>query len=188
MEDDGVLRGGGGGGWSAPEPTAIDGSTILVSPLQESGKPGFSFEIQYSRVWITTQVLLRRPRRPACLPGPDPSASSLEDRAHAVRIDHLRQIRSLARFISFEPLLGPIGPVDLVGIAWVIVGGESGLGSRPMDPSWAMALRDRCREAGAAFFFKQWRGFRPKSGGRLLEGREWNELPGQAAACKASGT
>ena len=85
------------------------------------------------------------------------------------------------------PLLGA-GTVDLAGITWVIVGGESGPGVRPMDPSWAMALRNRCREAGTAFFFKQWGGIRPKSGSRLLEGREWNELPGQAGACKTFGT
>ena len=104
---------------------------------------------------------------------------SVEDAEHAGRIKHLRQIRSRARFISFEPLLGPIGAVDLSGIAWAIVGGESGPKARPMAPSWATELRDRCRQFGVAFFFKQWGGPRPKSGGRLLEGREWNGFPWQ---------
>ena len=104
---------------------------------------------------------------------------SVEDAEHAGRIEHLQQIRSAARFISFEPLLGPIGAVDLTGIAWAIVGGESGPKARPMAPSWATELRDRCRQFGVAFFFKQWGGPRPKSGGRLLEGREWNGFPWQ---------
>jgi len=104
---------------------------------------------------------------------------SVEDAAHKSRINHLRHINSEARFISFEPLLGPIGQVDLSGIAWAIVGGESGPKARPMEPSWATALRDKCRIEGVAFFFKQWGGARPKSGGRLLEGEEWNGFPWQ---------
>ena len=102
---------------------------------------------------------------------------SVEDSAHTGRIEHLRQINSRARFISFEPLLGPIGSVDLTGIAWAIVGGESGPGGRKIAPEWAIELRDRCLEDGVAFFFKQWGGLRPKSGGRCLEGREWNGFP-----------
>ena len=105
--------------------------------------------------------------------------TSVEDAAHKRRIDHLRQINSEARFVSFEPLLGPIGPVNLTGIAWAIVGGESGPKARQMAPSWAAELRDECIEAGVAFFFKQWGGTRPKSGGRLLDGREWNTFPWQ---------
>lgn len=104
---------------------------------------------------------------------------SVEDAAHKNRIEHLRQINSEARFISFEPLLGPIGDVDLTGIAWAIVGGESGPGARPMAASWATQLRIACERFGAAFFFKQWGGARPKSGGRLLEGEEWNGFPWQ---------
>ena len=104
---------------------------------------------------------------------------SVEDAAHTGRIEHLRQINSEARFISFEPLLGPIGAVDLSGIAWAIVGGESGPKARPMAPSWATDLRDRCEAAEVAFFFKQWGGAQPKAGGRLLEGEEWNCFPWQ---------
>ena len=104
---------------------------------------------------------------------------SVEDADHKARINHLRQVNSEARFISFEPLLGPIGPVDLSGIAWAIVGGESGPKARPMASSWATELRDRCEAASVAFFFKQWGGARPKSGGRLLEGEEWNGFPWQ---------
>ncbi len=102
---------------------------------------------------------------------------SVEDGAHKKRIEHLRQINSDARFISFEPLLGSIGKVDLQGIAWAIVGGESGPKARPMQPEWATELRDACKRQRVAFFFKQWGGPRPKSGGRLLEGVEWNGFP-----------
>jgi len=102
---------------------------------------------------------------------------SVEDAAHKKRIDHLRQINSDARFISFEPLLGPIGSIDLSGIAWAIVGGESGPKARRMEETWAIELRDACEAADVAFFFKQWGGPRPKSGGRLLEGEEWNGFP-----------
>ena len=102
---------------------------------------------------------------------------SVEDEKHKKRISHLRQVNSQARFISFEPLLGPIGDVDLSGISWAIVGGESGPRARPMATEWATSLRDRCKDEKVAFFFKQWGGPRPKSGGRLLEGREWNGFP-----------
>ena len=102
---------------------------------------------------------------------------SVEDQPRAGRIRHLRKMDSDYRFVSFEPLLGPIGDVDLTGIAWAIIGGESGPGARPMRREWVLALRERCRQAGTAFFFKQWGGARPGSNGRLLEGREWDEQP-----------
>ena len=104
---------------------------------------------------------------------------SVEDAMRKKRIEHLRQINSEARFISFEPLLGSIGKVDLSDIAWVIVGGESGPKARPMQESWAIELRDQCKKSKTAFFFKQWGGARPKSGGRLLEEKEWNGFPWQ---------
>lgn len=102
---------------------------------------------------------------------------SVEDAAHVSRIEHLRGVDSPARFISFEPLLGPVGNVDLAGIAWAIVGGESGPGARPMKADWAREIRDACDSHGTAFFFKQWGGARPKSGGRMLDGEERNGFP-----------
>lgn len=104
---------------------------------------------------------------------------SIENNAHKGRAAHLQQINSKARFISFEPLLGPIDPIDLSGISWAIVGGESGPRARPMEEHWATRLRDTCCAYDVAFFFKQWGGPRPKSGGRLLEGEEWNGFPWQ---------
>jgi protein gp37 len=102
---------------------------------------------------------------------------SVEDGKNTVRLKHLRAARASVKFISFEPLLGPIGSLDLRGIDWAIVGGESGPHARPMAEAWALEIRDQCRIANVAFFFKQWGGVRPKSGGRTLQGREWNQYP-----------
>lgn len=102
---------------------------------------------------------------------------SVEDRRAKVRIEHLRQSPAAVRFLSVEPLIGPVGDVDLSGIHWVIAGGESGPGARPMAIEWARQIRDLCAVQDVAFFFKQWGGGRPKTGGRDLDGREWNDLP-----------
>jgi protein gp37 len=102
---------------------------------------------------------------------------SVEDAAHTSRIEHLKQINSEARFISFEPLLGSISNIDLRGIAWAIVGGESGPRARPVGEAWVRLIRAICNRDDVAFFFKQWGGPRPKSGGRLLDGEEWNGFP-----------
>jgi len=102
---------------------------------------------------------------------------SIEDAANAVRLKHLHAAQASVKFVSFEPLLGPVGKIDLVGIDWAIVGGESGPRARPMAEEWALEIRDLCRSAKVAFFFKQWGGIRPKAGGRLLRGREWNQYP-----------
>jgi protein gp37 len=109
---------------------------------------------------------------------------SVEDAQNIVRLKHLRAARASMKFISFEPLLGPVGKIDLTGINWAIVGGESGPRARPMAEEWAIEIRDQCQTAMVAFFFKQWGGIRPKSGGRLLEGREWSQYPGTHAGRK----
>lgn len=102
---------------------------------------------------------------------------SVEDRQAASRITHLQAAPAGVRFLSVEPLLGPVGDVDLSGIDWVIVGGESGPGARPVDIDWIRSVRDQCAAQHVAFFFKQWGGLRPKTGGRLLDGREYSEFP-----------
>ena len=145
------------------------------------------FEVMEKASWHVFQVLTKRSSlmrnyvRARYRGGPVPPhiwlGVSVEDAAHTSRIAHLKAVNSEARFISFEPLLGPIGEVDLCDIAWAIVGGESGPGARPMEPDWARRLRDICDRDGVAFFFKQWGGARPKSGGRLLDGEEWNGFP-----------
>lgn len=102
---------------------------------------------------------------------------SIEDAKNAIRLKHLRISQASVKFVSFEPLLDSVGKVDLTGIDWAIVGGESGPHARPMKEEWAIEIRDQCQKAKVAFFFKQWGGFRPKAGGRLLRGREWNQYP-----------
>lgn len=104
------------------------------------------------------------------------SVESAQSARH--RIAHLRSLHPGAvKFLSIEPLLSQLGVIDLRGIHWVIVGGESGPGARPMHPDWVREIRDQCIAADVPFFFKQWGGIRPKTGGRELDGREWNEMP-----------
>ena len=103
--------------------------------------------------------------------------TSIEDERVVRRADTLRSIPAAIRFISAEPLLGSLDSLDLSGIHWVIGGGESGAGFRPPKPEWATGLRDMCQREGVAFFWKQWGGLRGKSGGRLLDGVEWNQYP-----------
>ncbi len=102
---------------------------------------------------------------------------SVETTECAFRIDDLRRTAAATKFLSLEPLLGPLPDLDLREIDWVIVGGESGPGARPMDPAWAADIRDQCRSANVPFFFKQWGGVNKKKAGRLLDGREWNDTP-----------
>ena len=102
---------------------------------------------------------------------------SVEDSAALGRIAELREVPAAVRFLSCEPLLGPLDGLDLDGIGWLIVGGESGPGARPMHPAWPRGLRDACLTAGVPYFFKQWGGPTPKAGGRLLDGRTWDEMP-----------
>jgi len=102
---------------------------------------------------------------------------SVETSQYAWRIDALRETRAHVKFLSLEPLLGPLASLNLQGIHWVIVGGESGPGARPMDPEWVASIRDQCRSARVPFFFKQWGGVFKKRAGRELEGRTWDEMP-----------
>lgn len=102
---------------------------------------------------------------------------SVEDQSKRSRIRHLQDTNSSIRFLSIEPLIGPPGVMDLANIQWVIVGGESGAHARPMQLAWARSVRDQCVEQNVPFFFKQWGGFRPKAGGRDLDGRTWDEYP-----------
>jgi protein gp37 len=102
---------------------------------------------------------------------------SVENDKALSRISHLQRTNAGIRFLSIEPLIGPIEKLNLKGIDWVIVGGESGPGARPVDPRWVLNIRNQCIKARVAFFFKQWGGRSPKAAGRLLEGREWSQFP-----------
>lgn len=107
---------------------------------------------------------------------------SVENKDYTYRIADLRKTDAQVKFLSLEPLLGPLKRMNLKGIDWAIVGGESGPGARPMDPDWVLDIRDQCEKAGVPFFFKQWGGTNKKKAGRLLEGQTWDEMPLVAAA------
>ena len=102
---------------------------------------------------------------------------SVENGDYQIRIDLLRQSKARLKFLSLEPLLGPLPDLDLTGIDWVIVGGESGPGARPMKKEWVLQIRDNCKASGVPFFFKQWGGVNKKRAGRELQGQTWDELP-----------
>ncbi len=102
---------------------------------------------------------------------------SVENEDHLYRVDHLRQVPAAVRFLSCEPLIGPLDALDLDGIGWVITGGESGPNARPLEQEWVRTIRNKCLEAGVPFFHKQWGGRTPKAGGRLLDGKLWNGMP-----------
>jgi protein gp37 len=145
------------------------------------------FETMEQAHWHTFQVLTKRSSlmrdylkaRYASRPPPRHIwlGVSVEDSKAKTRVQHLREAPAAVRFLSVEPLIGALGPMELQGIQWVIAGGESGPRARPMNIEWARQIRDECREQGVPFFFKQWGGIRPKSGGRELDGREWNDFP-----------
>jgi protein gp37 len=102
---------------------------------------------------------------------------SVENSRYRFRIEHLREVQAAVRFLSIEPLLAPVGELNLDGIHWVIVGGESGHHSRPMKHEWVTEIRDQCLLSEVPFFFKQWGGRTPKAGGRQLDGRVWSQMP-----------
>jgi len=104
---------------------------------------------------------------------------SVENKDYTCRIDDLRRTHAQTKFLSIEPLLGPIDDLNLAGIDWVIVGGESGPKARPIQRKWVVNIRRQCRHAGVAFFFKQWGGVNKKKTGRKLDGRTYNEMPNQ---------
>jgi protein gp37 len=136
----------------------------------------------------TFQILTKRHHRLVALaphlPWPDNvwMGVSIENRRCVERADYLRRVPAAVRFISAEPLLGPLDTLDLEGIDWLIAGGESGHSHRPMKIEWARALRDRCQEESVAFFFKQWGGATARSGGRSLDGEEHSAMPKTAVA------
>ena len=133
--------------------------------------------------WHQYQVLTKRAERLEEVSRELPWAAhiwmgvSVENNDYLWRIDHLRRTGARIKFLSIEPLLGSVGKINLRGIDWVIVGGESGPGARTMSAEWVKDIRDQCRKAGVAFFFKQWGGVQKKRYGRELEGRTWDEMP-----------
>jgi protein gp37 len=159
------------------------------------------FQVMTAANWHVFQLLTKRPDRMAAFLQKRRIAdhiwvgTSVENRRHGVpRIDRLREVNAAVRFLSVEPLLENVGKIDLRGIAWVIVGGESGPRARPMEPDWARSVHQQCIDAGTRFFFKQWGTHGPdgirrtkKSNGRIFEGKVWSEMPqfGSAAGARS---
>ncbi len=141
------------------------------------------FEVMTRAHWHVFQVLTKRAERLASYASSRAwpfnvwAGVSVEDARTAGRIAFLQQAPAAVRFLSLEPLLGPLPNLSLDGIHWVIVGGESGPGARPMEKSWVDGIRDQCAATGTPFFFKQWGGRNKKRAGRLLDGRTWDETP-----------
>jgi protein gp37 len=174
---------------------------IFVNSMSDLFHPGVPedfidrvFDTMLLGSWHQYQVLTKRPERMAAyldsrrerlgeLRTTAPQiwlGASVETQAYVHRARVVSQLPSAVRFLSCEPLLGPLDLNEVLGeskVNWVIVGGESGHGARAMDPAWLIALRDQCRAAGVAFFFKQWGGRNKKAAGRQLEGRAWDEFP-----------
>jgi protein gp37 len=141
------------------------------------------FKTMQSASQHTFQILTKRSERllelSSDLPWPSNvwQGVSIENESTLSRIDHLKKVPAAVRFLSLEPLLGPLKALDVNGIHWVIVGGESGPGARPMKEDWVNEIQQKCVAAGVPFFFKQWGGVQKHKNGRLLQGRTWSEYP-----------
>jgi len=163
-----------------------------MSDLFQTGVPDDYIKavsnVMISANWHTYQVLTKRSERMLELLSDEIHRAakqehiwwgvSVEDREYGLpRIEHLRQAPARVRFLSIEPLLEDLGSLDLTGISWIIVGGESGPGARPMKKEWVISIRDQCKEQRVPFFFKQWGGVRKARNGRMLQGRTYDEYP-----------
>lgn len=169
--------------WKRPKVVFVNSMSDLFHPDVPDEFIHRVFETMTRASLHQFQVLTKRPERVAAmsavLPWPNNvwMGTSVENARYLGRVDKLRATGARTRFLSLEPLLGPLPDIDLSCIHWVIVGGESGPGARPMKESWAIDLRDQCQTAGVAFFFKQWGGTNKKRTGRLLDGKCYDEMP-----------
>lgn len=169
--------------WKQPQMIFVNSMSDLFHeqvPLEFIQKV---FDTMTKASWHTFQVLTKRSARLLELdkeliwPENVWMGVSVENLNQIIRIDHLRQSHANMKFLSLEPLLGPLTNLNLNGIHWVIVGGESGPGARPIQQSWVVSIRDKCQNARVPFFFKQWGGKNKKKSGRELDGQTWDELP-----------
>ncbi|HST12918.1 MAG TPA: phage Gp37/Gp68 family protein [Terriglobales bacterium] len=174
--------------WRSPKLVFVNSMSDLFQDNAPDGYIELVARVMATTKWHTYQVLTKRAERlRSLLSGKLRSAAaqqnvwwgvSVEDRKYGLpRIDDLRDAPARIRFLSIEPLLEDLGEFDLSGISWVIAGGESGPGARPMKKEWVVSIRDQCREACVPFFFKQWGGVRKARNGRELDGRTFNEYP-----------
>ena len=169
--------------WKKPQTIFVNSMSDLFLNEVPADFIGKVFDVMRRAHWHTFQVLTKRAERLAAL---SQNLSwekniwmgvSVESRDYVSRIDHLRASGAHLKFLSMEPLLGPVPNLDLRGIDWVIVGGESGPGARPMQEGWVVEIKEQCVRARVPFFFKQWGGFRKKKAGRELQGRTWEQMP-----------
>ena len=175
--------------WKKPRMIFVNSMSDLFHKEIPKSHISRVFDTMEKADWHTYQVLTKRSsllkrflneRYPARKAPPHIwFGVSVENEGAVSRISHLQGSNAGVRFLSVEPLIGPITELDLEAIDWVIVGGESGPRARPIDPRWVIDIRNQCVKAKVAFFFKQWGGRSPKAGGRLLEGQEWNQFPMQ---------
>jgi protein gp37 len=175
--------------WKAPQRIFVNSMSDLFHmdvPLEYVKKV---FSVMIRADWHQFQVLTKRSER---LREVSPLLEwrdhiwmgvSVENADYIRRIDDLRRTQAAVKFLSLEPLLGPLPNLNLQDIDWVIVGGESGPGARPVNPTWVADLRDQCIQASVPFFFKQWGGVQKKRSGRELDGRTWDEMPATAELC-----
>ncbi len=169
--------------WKSPTSIFVNSMSDLFHPDVPTEFILRVFDIMNDADWHRYQILTKRSDRLIQLDsrlGWSPHiwmGVTVEAASQMERIDHLRATRAAVKFISFEPLLGPMPKLNLRGISWAIVGGESGPGARPMDQSWVLGILDQCLQLGIPFFFKQWGGTNRKKSGRLLEGKLWSEMP-----------
>jgi protein gp37 len=179
--------------WKKPQTIFVNSMSDLFHENVPADFVQKIFHIMERAYWHRFQILTKRSERLLEL---NPKLSwnfniwmgvSVENQEYSFRVDHLRKVGAKIKFISFEPLLGPINGLNLRGIDWVIVGGESGPQARPMDAGWAVNIRDQCQTMKVPFFFKQWGGPNRKKTGRKLEGRTWDQIPSTANMTRAIG-
>jgi protein gp37 len=169
--------------WRRPKQIFVNSMSDLFHEAVPENYIRRVFDVMVQARWHVFQVLTKRALRLAelapRLPWPANvwQGVSVENARYTSRVAELVKVPAAVRFLSVEPLLGPIPRLPLDGIHWVIVGGESGPNHRPVKPEWVRDIRDQCAGAGVAFFFKQWGGRTPKAGGRTLDDREWNAMP-----------
>ena len=173
-------------GWKKPQMIFVNSMSDLFHPDVSEAFIQEVFATMRRASWHTFQVLTKRAQRLLELnseidwPANVWMGVSVESQDYAFRIEHLRQTNAHLKFLSLEPLLGPLPKLNLRAIDWIIVGGESGPGARPMPAQWVIDVRDQCLVADIPFFFKQWGGIRKQRAGRVLQGRTWDAIPGVA--------
>ena len=169
--------------WKRPRMIFVNSMSDLFHSRVPAAYITRCFEVMEAASQHVFQVLTKRPKRAADMAGRLPwpknvwMGTTVEAANYLSRVDSVCSIPASVRFLSLEPLLGPIARLPLAGIGWVIVGGESGPGARPIRAEWVLQIRDQCLRRGVPFFFKQWGGTNKKKSGRLLQGRTWDEIP-----------